>query len=359
MGISRTALAAAAIVIGPTCLLLAEPTPKPIGILLAAGDISTCDDPKQKKQKEWLSYADKTAQIIRDVITDAKKENPQIPVRVLALGDLAYEDGTADQLQCFQKRWSGFDDVLLPVPGNHEYHSTDATHYFAHFKNNTAVNQSGDKLGYFALNFPNGDGPWRLIGLNDNFANPKPSQIKDYQQKMAAQHTWLKSKLDMSKEENQPRCVLAFWHQPTFTSGKHGHKYKKAPNAPLTKSRPMKTALGTLYDHGASVVVAGHDHNYEQFTPHDADGNAKDDGIRSFVVGTGGAILTTDGYLESVWAPNSEGGPFGITKGRQGVLKIDLFDSWYRWEFLSIPSKDGTKMKLPLKTTKDSCRPRK
>jgi acid phosphatase type 7 len=358
MSISRTALAAAAIVLGPTYLLLAQPAPSPgpIGILLAAGDISTCDKPNKKKQDAWLSYADKTAQIIRDVIKDAKKENPEIQVRVLALGDLAYRDGTAKEFRCFAKRWSGFEDVLLPVPGNHEYHSVDAEPYFTHFENNAAVNQSGDKLGYFALNFPNANGPWRLIGLNDNF---ETSKKEGYPEKMAAQITWLKGKLDMSKEENQPRCVLAFWHQPTFTSGKHGHKYKTAPNAPLTTSRPMQTALGILYDHGASVVVAGHDHNYEQFKPHDANGNAKDDGIRSFVVGTGGALLTTDGYLKSVWAPNSEGGPFGEKKGKQGVLKIDLFDNWYRWEFLSIPSKDGTKMKLPLTTTKGTCRPRK
>jgi acid phosphatase type 7 len=155
--------------------------------------------------------------------------------------------------------------------------------------------------------------------------------------------------------------VLAFWHQPTFSSGKHGHNYKTEPNAPLTTSRPMKTALDILYNHGASVTVAGHDHNYEQFKPHDADGNSKDnDGIRSFVVGTGGARLTTDSYLESVWAPNSDGGPFGLTKGIQGVLKIDLFKDSYRWEFLSIQKNpNDPKIKLPLKTTEGTCRIRK
>ena len=359
MGISRAVVAAAAIVIGPSYLLLAQPAvnEKPIGILLAAGDISTCDKPGKKKQEAWLSYANKTAEIIRDVI----KENPAIPVRVLALGDLAYGKGTEAQFQCYQKRWSGFDDVLLPVPGNHEYLSTDGEFFFKHFKNNPAVNQNGEKLGYFAVDFPSADSPWRLIGLNDNFTQPKKSQVKDYQKKMAAQREWLKEKLDFSKAENKQSCVLAFWHQPTFSSGQHGHvDYDPDANAPLTKSRPMQGVLKMLYEHGASVVLTGHDHNYEQFNPQNHEGIAKDDGIRLFVVGTGGSGLTADSYVETKWAQNSERGPFGHTKGRQGVLKIDLFKDRYSWEFLAIQLKDGeAKFKLPLKTTSDTCRPRK
>jgi len=360
MTIWRTAVAVTAIVVGPTCLLLAQPPEKPIGIVLAAGDISTCDKPGQKKQEAWRSYANKTAGIIRDVIKDAAKQNPAIPVRVLALGDLAYGDGTEADFACYGTRWSGFADELLPVPGNHEYHSVDGEFFFKQFKNNPAVNQNGEKLGYFAVNFPNADGPWRLVGLNDNFTNPKESQKKDYQEKMGAQRAWLKTKLDFSKSENKQNCVLAFWHQPTFSSGQHGHDYEPDKNAPLTKNRPMQSVLKMLYEHGASVVLTGHDHNYEQFRPQNHDGIAKDDGIRLFVVGTGGSILTADSYVEKRWAENSEGGPFGSKKGRQGVLKIDLFKDRYRWEFLAIQLKDGeAKFKLPLKTTSDTCRPRK
>ena len=297
------------------------------------------------------------------MIKDAAKENPAIPVRVLALGDLAYDKGTEAQFKCYQKRWSGFDDVLLPVPGNHEYLSTDAEFFFKHFKNNSAVNQNSEKLGYFAVDFPHADGPWRLIGLNDNFTQPKKSQVKDYQKKMAAQRAWLKEKLDFSKPGNKQSCVLAFWHQPTFSSGQHGHHdYDPDPNAPLSNHRPMQSVLEMLYQHGASVVLTGHDHNYEQFSPQNHEGVAKEeDGVRLFVVGTGGSGLTADSYVETKWAKNSEGGPFGYTKGRQGVLKIDLLkDNRYRWEFLAIQKKeDKAKFKLPLKVTEDKCRPRK
>jgi hypothetical protein len=70
-------------------LALAQPsTDQPIGILLAAGDISTCGNEK------WHSYANRTAEIMRKVMTDAKDAQPPVPVHVLALGDLAYPKGT-------------------------------------------------------------------------------------------------------------------------------------------------------------------------------------------------------------------------------------------------------------------------
>jgi 3',5'-cyclic AMP phosphodiesterase CpdA len=331
-------------------LALAQPsTDKPIGILLAAGDISTCG---KCDQEPWHCYANKTAEIIRKVIEDSKNEQPPMPVHILALGDLAYGEGTAEQFRCFQERWRDLDDVLLPVPGNHEYKTENAAPYFAHFKNNLFVNQNGEQKGYFALNFPRADGPWRLIGLNAHIRG---------EEAMHVQMEWLKEKLDIAKEGNKQDCVLAFWHAPTFSSGRHGHDYKTEPKTPLTKARPMQAALRILYDNGASVVLAGHDHNYEQFSPHDPEGKPAQDGIRSFVVGTGGSLLTEDIYNNM--APNSEG-LYGRTKGMQGVLKIELFEKRYSWEFLQIdkkklPREQIDKKKLPLKTTAGDCTKRR
>lgn len=305
----------------------------PIGILLAAGDISTCGG------KAWHSYANQTAALIRKVIADAKKSQPPIPVRVLALGDLAYAKGSKEEFDCFAQRWNGFDEVLLPIPGNHEYLSSGAAPYFNHFKNNPFVSQNGPDKGYFALSFPNQDGPWRLIGLNVHI------QGRD---ELKKEIEWL----EMQLADNGQRCVLAFLHAPTFTSGRHGHDYKKEADAPLTKNRPMHSVLRLLYNHGGSVVLAGHDHNYEQFRPHDADGNAKPDGLRSFVVGTGGSLLTEDSYKKL--APNSEG-LYGRTKGIQGILKISLFADRYTWEFLPIDAKKT----LPLQTKAAGCNQRK
>jgi hypothetical protein len=354
MLVSRIAIATAALVIGSTYALFAQqaPKPQPIGMLLAAGDISTCG-----KDEEWKKYAGKTAGLIREAIQQADATTPPLPYRVIALGDLAYGTGTSDQFKCFGERWTFKNEAILPVPGNHEYlnrdkdnNKTDAGPYFENFKDHPLVTQNGTKKGYYALKFPETKpettGAWRLIGLNDNFE----SDAK-YQQELAAQTEWLKK--DLADATNQQNCVLAFWHAPTFSSGRHGHGYKKEKNAPLSKERHMQKTFSLLHQHGASVVLAGHEHSYEQFHKQDADGKAADDGIRLFVVGTGGSLLTEDVYTHK--EDNSEGGAFGKTRGIQGVLKILLYENRYEWNFLPI---DPTK-KLTLATTSGDCNKRK
>ncbi|MCA0050647.1 metallophosphoesterase [Mesorhizobium sp. B283B1A] len=325
--------------------------PEKIGMLLAAGDISWCPG-------EGWTRAKATGDIIRDVIKQAK-----VPVRVLALGDLAYRHGEKSQLECFTKNWAGFDDVLLPIPGNHEYDTKDAAPFFSHFKDNQFVHQNDDpepneghkgenprwdKKGYFSLDFPRQDGPWLIVGLNDNFQEPA------YKQDMAAQMKWMDKRLDSSALGGKT-CILAFWHAPLFSSGQHGHEGYSHPKAeaPLSHERPMQAIFRALYEHGASVVLSGHDHDYEQFAPHDADGKPAADGIRSFVVGTGGSRLTKDFYKKP-FAATSEGGPFGNVKGNQGVLKIDLYEDYYTWEFLQIAS-NGPKKDIPALPTRQNC----
>jgi hypothetical protein len=342
VALGRFVSAAAVIVLFthvPALSSRAETKQQPLGILLAAGDISTCGS------EAWNKYANETGEVIQGVIKAAREMQPPVPVRVLALGDLAYGVGSEHEFECFGERWKGFESELLPVPGNHEYLSPDAWPYFNFFRTNLLVAQNGADAGYFMLRFPRADGPWLLIGLNDNF-----EQKPKYAQKMNGQMTWLEEVL----AKDGSSCVLAFWHAPTFSSGKHGHDYKKSVKAPLTKHRPMQRAFESLFRHGASVVLAGHDHNYEQFRPQDAQSRAKPDrqGIRLFVIGTGGSILTEDRY--QIRAANSEG-IYGISKGGQGVLKMELYEDRYVWDFLPI---DKAKA-LPLETRSAECTRRK
>jgi hypothetical protein len=77
------------------------------------------------------------------------------------------------------------------------------------------------------------------------------------------------------------------------------------------------------------VILAGHDHNYERFAPQDVDGlRDNTNGMREFVVGTGGARLTPIVLRKQ----NSE-----ITdNSTYGVLKMVLKDGGYEWEFLPV-----------------------
>lgn len=88
----------------------------------------------------------------------------------------------------------------------------------------------------------------------------------------------------------------------------------------------MAPLWDALYDAGADVVLAGHDHLYERFAPQDADGVADPAlGIRSFVVGTGGKDL----YGLGETRPNSE----VSDDDTYGVLVLTLNPTSYDWSF--------------------------
>ena len=83
-----------------------------------------------------------------------------------------------------------------------------------------------------------------------------------------------------------------------------------------------------LYDAGADLVLNGHDHDYERFAPMDPAGHLDPErGIRQFVVGTGGANLTT----RDNFAANSE----IWTRDYHGLLELTLGRNGYAWRFLA------------------------
>ncbi len=69
-------------------------------------------------------------------------------------------------------------------------------------------------------------------------------------------------------------------------------------------------------------MLAGHDHHYERFAPID--------GIRSFVVGTGGRNLTSFKTPK----PGSQ-----VRLMHFGVLDLELRDGSYTWRFLAAPGR--------------------
>ncbi|MGC2775584.1 MAG: metallophosphoesterase [Bradyrhizobium sp.] len=337
--------------------------PKPLGILLAAGDIALCGT-EQLHQKH-----EATAALLARHVREADAQN--IPVRVIALGDLAYENGSPNSFECFEASWWGalaklelvnlkVEDLLLPALGNHDVGSDAGLRYYEFFakKSNRWVFQQDPtkkkKLGYYEVGFPDpATGPWRLFGLNSELDGPL----------MEVQLDWLSRQL----EEKKSPCVLAFWHRPLFSSGWHGHGDCdgvaglpcKRSNAPLCRpdadanycssTKIMKQAYRILYDRGGSVVLTGHDHHYEQFKRLDADAKPADKGIRSFIVGTGGAPLYQIDF-EHQWKDEHE----FYSHHSFGVLRMDLFADRYRWRFIPI---EGDPVVAPATDT-DTCNTR-
>jgi hypothetical protein len=80
------------------------------------------------------------------------------------------------------------------------------------------------------------------------------------------------------------------------------------------------------------VVLNGHDHTYERFSPQDPEQMSDPNGIREFVVGTGGKSHYTFGAPE----PNSE----VRSSGTFGILELTLRAGGYDWRF--VPAAGGS-----------------
>jgi hypothetical protein len=76
------------------------------------------------------------------------------------------------------------------------------------------------------------------------------------------------------------------------------------------------------------VVVNGHDHLYERFAQQDPAQNPTSEGIREFVVGTGGESLFNMGTVQ----PNME----GVDNLNFGVLFLTLHSNSYDWGFRGV-----------------------
>ncbi|GII86084.1 hypothetical protein Ssi03_40740 [Sphaerisporangium siamense] len=122
---------------------------------------------------------------------------------------------------------------------------------------------------------------------------------------------WLESEL----AAHPRRCVLAYWHHPRFSSGRaHGG------------DPSVGTFWKALYAARADVVLAGHEHNYERFAVLRPDGEPAGDGLRQFVVGTGGAGRYPFG-------PPVTGSEFRDA-AHFGVLRLVLRPGGYDWRFV-------------------------
>lgn len=217
---------------------------------------------------------------------------------VLALGDLQYPQGSYDDfLNAYDKSWGRFKAVTYPTPGNHEYYLYDAQGYYRYF--GAAAHEP--QHGYYSFDL----GAWHVVALNSNcFWVGGCGADSD-------QVAWLRRDL----EAHPSLCVLAFWHHPRFSSGPHG------------SDEAYQAFWDVLDAAGADVVLNGHDHLYERFAPKSADGAPDLEGIREFVVGTGGA--STTGVEER--QPNSE----VVAEDTFGVLFLRLAPDGYSWSFES------------------------
>jgi hypothetical protein len=255
-------------------------------ILIGAGDIADCSN---------LAGAEATAKLL-----EANQGT------VMALGDLAYPNGSAENFKCYNQTWGRVKNRTRPAVGNHEFHSQSATYYFEYF----GATAGDPKTGYYSYNL----GSWHIVVLNSECNQVGGCQAGSPEEK------WLRADL----AAHPAACTLAYFHKPRFSSGlNHGDD-------------PELTAFWqAFYDNNVELVLNGHDHDYERFAPQDPDGKADPKrGIREFVVGTGGKSHREFGFAR----PNSE----IRNHDAYGVLQLTLKPAGYDWQFLPEAGKTFT-----------------
>jgi PKD repeat protein len=252
----------------------------PAGVVfVGAGDIADC-----------ASSGDEATALLLDNIAGT----------VFTLGDNAYPNGTAaEYTNCYHPTWGRHKSRTRPSAGNHEYNTAGATGYYGYF--GAAAGDPAE--GYYSYDL----GGWHIIVLNSNIARTANS----------AQVQWLVADL----AAHPTTCTLAYWHHPRFSSSSvHGNDLS------------VQSFWDALYAAGADIVLNGHDHTYERFAPQSPSASADPNGIREFVVGTGGR----GHYTFAAAQPNSQ----VRHSGTFGVLKLTLQPSGYAWEF--VPEAGGT-----------------
>jgi len=152
-------------------------------------------------------------------------------------GDIAYDNGT---MRDFETKFFGVYAPLLaarpmfPSSGNHEYGTADA----APFRQVFVLPENGG---------PNGVERWYSYDWGDvHFV------VLDTEKTGPTQAAWLEADLSANK---QPWTIV-YGHKPPHSSGEHG-----------SDGAFNQYFVPIIEAHHVPLVLSGHDHDYERFTP--------------------------------------------------------------------------------------------
>lgn len=250
-------------------------------VLVGAGDVASCSTNRDEL----------TAQLLDGIAG-----------QVFTAGDNAFPNGSAtDYTNCYQPTWGRHKARTRPAAGDRDYRTSGAAGYFGYF----GAAAGNPATGYYSYDL----GDWHIVVLNTALSTSATS----------AQVRWLRDDL----AANGRACTMAIWHRPYVTSSTVGGR---------PAVRPLWDAL---YEYGADVIVNAHARVYERFAPQNPSLAADPvNGIRQFVVGTGGR--GTDGF--GTIQPNSE----VRNSGTSGVIKFTLHAGGYDWQFVPVAGQTFT-----------------
>ena len=213
------------------------------------------------------------------------------PNLFLYLGDV-YESGSkAEFYNYYGTSTSNFgrlQAITDPTIGNHEYiNGVGGAGYFDYWNNIP---------NYYSFNA----GGWHFISLNSN-----SSKVGGFKT-TSPEYKWLQQDLSA----NTRPCTIVFYHHPFFNIGPEGS----------TKS--LSTIWSLMAKYKVSIVLNGHDHDYQRWVPLNGSGSPSATGITEFVAGGGGHGLQTIAKTDSRVAYSNYQNPTAF-----GVLLLSLGSS--------------------------------
>jgi hypothetical protein len=222
----------------------------------------------------------------------------QAPNLLLYLGD-DYERGTPTEFLNYYgtgtQLYSAFKSITDPTPGNHDYLVPNASGYF---------NYWGNPPSYYSFT----TGGWHFVSINSNYYKVDTTAG-------SAQYNWVVQDL----AQNRKLCTIVFYHHPLFNIGPEG------------STTQMADLWSVFAQDRVTLVLNGHDHDFQHWTALNGAGQPDPNGVTEFVLGTGGHGIQTVKTSDSRVVTNGDVSPTDF-----GVLRLDLTATAANYQFINI-----------------------
>lgn len=280
--------------------------------LVGAGEIST-----------GLSSAGPTATAA--LVDNILKADPQATAFTIGNNYVDSSSGAAFANSPFDKTWGAFKSNAYFALGNGDFEAGGPSAVYGYFGNRTGPADSG----WFSFN----KGSWHIVVLNTSdwehgkgwtFGTQFDAATNSMILVPSKQLDWLTSDLAAARTAGAKCIAVISWERRFYTTG--------SSPAALGRQANMLPMGNVMYQNHVDLLISAKDKVYERFAPmNPTDGSADPNGIRQFIVGTGGRSAD---QLPAGTVTNREAA-FSLPPTEWGVLKLTLGDGNYGWEFVN------------------------
>ena len=193
---------------------------------------------------------------------------------------------------------------MWPTPGDHEYGDgnesdrgtslSNASNYFTNFGpsglNVLPAGVTAPSNDFYANTISVDGETWNIISLDSECAalpatvGGSPSGGVSGCAAGSPEETFLNNDL----ATHQGDCTLIHWHEPEWSEGDNG-----------TDDTDYQAFWNDAYQYHVTMIVNGHDHDYERWKPLNTSGNPDPNGVNEIIAGTGGDSHSTKLFSSS------------------------------------------------------------